>query len=133
MRREDVVKVVMTVPSRPKKPCSYPGCPELVEAGQGGRCEKHKRQEQRRYDKQRGTAAQRGYDARWQKARLSHLKANPLCVFCLKENRLTPATVVDHIVPHKGDYNLFWDKNNWQSLCKRCHDIKTAKEDGRWD
>jgi 5-methylcytosine-specific restriction endonuclease McrA len=21
---------------------------------------------------------------------------------------------------------LFWDKTNWQALCKRCHDQKTA-------
>ena len=32
------------------------------------------------------------------------------------------ATVVDHIKPHKGDYDLFWDESNWQSLCKHCHD-----------
>jgi 5-methylcytosine-specific restriction protein A len=40
------------------------------------------------------------------------------------------ATVVDHIVPHKGDKVKFWDSSNWQSLCKRCHDAKTATEDG---
>lgn len=40
------------------------------------------------------------------------------------------ASVVDHIVPHKGDQKLFWRRSNWQSLCKRCHDVKTATEDG---
>jgi 5-methylcytosine-specific restriction protein A len=25
---------------------------------------------------------------------------------------------------------LFWDKRNHQALCKRCHDEKTASEDG---
>ena len=40
-----------------------------------------------------------------------------------------PASVVDHIKPHKGDYDLFWDEANHQALCKRCHDIKTATED----
>ncbi len=40
------------------------------------------------------------------------------------------ATVVDHIVPHKGDQQLFWDTRNWQSMSKPCHDKKTAKEDG---
>jgi 5-methylcytosine-specific restriction protein A len=38
--------------------------------------------------------------------------------------------VVDHIIPHKGDKDLFWDSNNWQPLCKTCHDEKTAREDG---
>lgn len=40
------------------------------------------------------------------------------------------AIIVDHIIPHRGDMKLFWDEDNWQSLCKHCHDVKTAKEDG---
>jgi hypothetical protein len=32
-----------------------------------------------------------------------------------------PAKVVDHIVPHRGDMSLFWDRANWQSLCANCH------------
>ena len=31
------------------------------------------------------------------------------------------ATVVDHIVPHKGDEARFHDLNNLQSLCATCH------------
>ncbi|WP_415405336.1 HNH endonuclease [Tateyamaria sp. SN3-11] len=31
------------------------------------------------------------------------------------------ATLVDHITPHKGDTNLFWDRTNWQPLCITCH------------
>ena len=45
---------------------------------------------------------------------------------------MTASTTVDHIIPHKGDRKLFWDKTNWQALCKPCHDAKTAREDGRW-
>jgi 5-methylcytosine-specific restriction protein A len=41
-----------------------------------------------------------------------------------------PAAVVDHITPHGGDEALFWDRDNWQPLCKPCHDAKTAREDG---
>lgn len=37
---------------------------------------------------------------------------------------------MDHIVPHKGDMTLFWDRNNWQSLCSACHKRKTVLEDG---
>jgi 5-methylcytosine-specific restriction endonuclease McrA len=40
------------------------------------------------------------------------------------------AKVVDHIKPHKGDHDLFWDEVNWQSLCEPCHNKKTAREDG---
>lgn len=40
------------------------------------------------------------------------------------------ATVVDHVIPHRGDMELFWDSDNWQSMHKQCHDKKTASEDG---
>lgn len=92
-------------------------------------CAKH-RSEARSYDRYRGSASERGYDSRWQKARAGYLAVHPFCKRCLDTGKHTAATVVDHIVPHKGDKELFWDKNNWQPLCKRCHDIKTATEDG---
>ncbi|WP_338080605.1 HNH endonuclease signature motif containing protein [Cohnella luojiensis] len=48
----------------------------------------------------------------------------------MEAGRVVAATVVDHIKPHKGNKILFWDKNNWQPLCKQHHDRKTAIEDG---
>ena len=54
----------------------------------------------------------------WKELRLDHLAKEPLCVFCQREGKLTPATVVDHITPHKGNLDLFFDDNNLQSLCK---------------
>jgi len=114
------------MPTRPKRPCKYPCCPELV---QEGYCDKHAKDKQS-YDRYRGSSTERGYDAKWRKARAVYLAKHPLCIVCMKDNKITPATVVDHIKPHKGDMVLFWDRSNWQSLCKRCHDIKTATEDG---
>lgn len=61
-----------------------------------------------------------------EKARLLFLRKHPLCAECLREKRLTPATVVDHIVSHRGDERLFWDEANRQPLCKACHDKKTG-------
>lgn len=40
-----------------------------------------------------------------------------------------PATIVDHIVPHRGDPLLMWSEWNWQPLTKRAHDRKTATEE----
>lgn len=40
------------------------------------------------------------------------------------------ANVVDHIIPHRGNMKLFWDTSNWQAMNKKCHDRKTAKENG---
>lgn len=75
----------------------------------------------------RGGADARGYDARWRRARKAFLQKHPLCAECMKEGKATPATVVDHIVPHRGDPGLFWDIKNWQPLCKGCHDRKTGR------
>jgi 5-methylcytosine-specific restriction protein A len=69
----------------------------------------------------------------WRVGRVEHLACNPLCVYCLKLGLTVPATVVDHIIPHKGDESLFFDESNWQSLCKRCHDsVKKRQELGQY-
>lgn len=75
------------------------------------------------------TSAQRGYSYRWQKARLAHLNRHPLCAECGKSGKVVPASVVDHIIPHRGDQKLFWDRDNWQSLCKRHHDSDKQREE----
>ena len=67
------------------------------------------------------------YDYKWRIARLKFLKINPLCVFCTARGKTSEATVIDHITPHKGDKALFWDRANWQPLCKPCHDIDKAR------
>ncbi|EMO5258136.1 TPA: HNH endonuclease [Proteus mirabilis] len=75
------------------------------------------------------------YGGRWAKVRLAFLNENPLCVMCQEQGRITAATVVDHIIPHRlreaiqsGDkalitkaQTLFWDKKNFQSLCDPHH------------
>lgn len=76
------------------------------------------------------SARERGYTWEWEKARRAWLEKHPDCVHCLAERVVTAATVVDHIVPHKGDMKLFWDSSNWQSLCGQHHNKKTAMEDG---
>jgi 5-methylcytosine-specific restriction enzyme A len=82
-------------------------------------------------DRLRPSAARRGYGPRWRKAREAYLARHPLCTSCQAQGRVVSATVVDHVVPHRGDRRLFWDERNWAPACKRCHDAKTARE-GRW-
>ena len=114
------------MPNKPLRPCARPGCPNLTKSRY---CEKHKKAS-RQYDKNRPSAYRRGYTRNWEKYRKRYLKEHPLCVECYKKGILEPAEVVDHIIPHKGDMVLFWDPKNHQALSKRCHDRKTAKEDG---
>jgi 5-methylcytosine-specific restriction endonuclease McrA len=110
-----------------KKPCRAPAC--VSYATDHGYCDKHKHKIHQA-DRERGTAHERGYDSKWNKARLEFLAIHPLCVKCTELGLTVGATLVDHIIPHKGDKKLFWRRSNWQSLCKPCHDFKTATEDG---
>ena len=78
-----------------------------------------------RLEKSRPNSHQRGYDRKWAAYRKMYLAEHPLCVVCGG-----PANTVDHIIPHKGNRELFYDPENHQSMCKHDHDVKTAKE--RW-
>lgn len=111
------------------KLCAYPGCRECIPMGERY-CEKHRAKAVQYKERNRASSHQRGYNGAWRRARAAFLMDHPLCEECRREGRLTPATVVDHITPHKGNRELFWNEKNWQALCKSCHDRKTAKEDG---
>jgi 5-methylcytosine-specific restriction protein A len=116
------------MPIKPQHFCNYSGCRELT---RDSYCPKHteiKAKERREYDKTR--PYKHLYNsARWQYLRKKILFVNPLCVECEKQGIATPATIADHIRPHKGNINLFFDPLNLQGLCKRCHDTKTSREE----
>lgn len=63
------------------------------------------------------------YNYRWQKRRKAQLVREPICRQCRRE----PATVADHLTPHRGDPVLF--AGPLQSLCAPCHSsIKQQQE-----
>ena len=87
-----------------------------------------------KYDQKRGTAAQRGYGARWARYSKRYREQNPLCADCLALGILTSVEHgghVDHIKAVSGpDDPNFWNADDHQSLCRSCHSAKTAREDG---
>jgi len=74
----------------------------------------------------RKNSTDRGYNYKWQKVSRNFRLAQPACNECGVVESLNNM-VVDHIVPHRGDMQIFWDPNNWQSLCRTCHNKKTAR------
>ncbi len=64
---------------------------------------------------------------RWRSLRLQYIKYNTLCVQCKDRDRIVAAKVIDHIIP-VSEGGSFYEWNNLQSLCTRCHAIKTGKE-----
>lgn len=49
----------------------------------------------------------------------------PICNICNQ----AAADTLDHIVPVRHDPASFWDESNLQTVCRRCHDRKSATED----
>lgn len=116
------------MPWKPKRPCSHPGCPELVD---GRYCEKHTKEEQRHYNKyDRDPESNKRYGRRWRKIRDRYIFAHPLCEQCFKEERVTAAEEVHHIKPLAAGGTH--DDENLMSLCKSCHSRITARQGGRW-
>lgn len=103
------------------KPCSYPGCPNLVKHGhcdihRGTEIDRHNQDWQRLY----GTT-------RWKMIRRIQLTRQAWCEDCLRVDIYTPATDVDHKERHEGDLVKFFG-GPVQSLCHSCHSTKTASE-----
>jgi 5-methylcytosine-specific restriction protein A len=63
----------------------------------------------------------------WRQFRQIQLSKYPICARCQSLGKITPATDVDHIIPHKMNVDK-WMGNRFQSLCKSCHSIKTGLE-----
>jgi 5-methylcytosine-specific restriction protein A len=113
----------------PLKPCTYPGCNKLVKSG---RCESHRKQADRKYEKDRESDPWRGWihSARYRQAIAIYKADYPLCKRCLDAGRVTPVYIVHHIVEHKGDWDMFWDQSNWESICNKHHEAIHGPE--RW-
>ena len=103
------------------------GCGYTVPSGDSCACMRRRAQERKaRHDRIRPCASARGYDRSWRRARSEYLASNPTCRRCDK-----PATVVDHVMPHKGNMRLFWNRANWQPLCGYCHSSSKQSEERR--
>jgi len=64
----------------------------------------------------------------WRRRRALQLKQHPLCVMCESRGVVTPATVADHVKPHRGDWNSF-RLGALQSLCSACHNAYKRRLD----
>lgn len=98
----------MPVSSRPSRPCSHAGCPNLQP------CPVHARQPWLHRNR-------RPLPTGWGQLRAQVLREEPTCRSCGE-----PSTTVDHIIPRTqggGD-----ERSNLQALCKRCHGNKTQRE-----
>ena len=79
--------------------------------------------------------------ARWKALRIKIFKRDLFtCRMCARLEGKTSQLVCDHIKPHRGNAAMFWNEDNLQTLCKRCHDTEKQKAEqdsrhhaGQWD
>ena len=103
------------MPTKPKRPCSYPGCPKLTD---GRFCEEHAKTEAKRYEKyDRDPAVRRRYGRAWKRIRDRYIQEHPLCELCHKKPLAEGGT-------HARD--------NLIALCKSCHARIHAQRGDRW-
>lgn len=90
---------------RSLKPCRHPGCPELT---RDGWCPKHRPAP--RQNRRGASGAYHSWYSKvvWtQELRPAQLLREPFCRVCAAKGWRTPATVVDHVIPFRGDWDLF--------------------------
>jgi len=98
--------------------CGVPGCAVLTRAARCPAHQVHQEHQRRNFDQR---AWYRG--KRWKALRHAVLTAQAWQ--CARCHGVGLALDVDHIIPHRGSPDLFWDRANIHALCKRCHSRKT--------
>ena len=112
---------------KPLRPCRYPGCYELVSDGYCAKHQPAKRSGQRSAEAESWRWMY--FTDEWRKdLRPTQLMREPFCRECAKAGRRIRAPDVDHIVDHKGNWAVFCDRGNLESLCHSCHSRKTVRE-----
>lgn len=114
------------MPLAPPRLCSKLGCPGRVQGGVCSVCGPKRRTP----PSQGGWRSDpRYHTARWQARAKDQLTREPLCAHCLRDGLVMAARVADHVVPHKGNDEAFWN-GELQSLCTSHHGTKSAGERG---
>lgn len=81
----------------------------------------------------RAAAHKRGYDHAWSEVRKARLALNPFCQRCEQSGRLEwEKLIVDHKIPVRIAPDLRLEIENTQTLCRKCHAIKTAEDEARY-
>ena len=119
------------------KRCNADGCSEFIERHESY-CKEHKGYANKQYNEWRNEEHKEYVafykSSKWRKLRLVALGRDSWCCRrCDEKGIITIATLVDHIVPTKVDWELRLDIDNLQAMCDECHNIKTAEDKVRYN
>jgi 5-methylcytosine-specific restriction protein A len=109
-----------------KKICNYPGCNQLIDQSERY-CSRHKKEEPKPF----GSAVRYNEllykTTQWRSLRNRILKEQTCCFKCgISKNETS--LEVHHIIPPKGNEELFFDEDNLAAVCPVCHKIITNQE-----
>lgn len=114
----------MQQPNGIPSPRKYSAVPESRKQN-----DKIRKKQERLFPKQQLSRKERGYGHDWDKLRNSFIQENPYCAECDRQGLVRLASEVDHIEPFTSvDDPKRLDRDNLQSLCHRCHIIKTIRD-----
>ena len=88
-------------------------------------------QTKRDYDRKRaGVESRKWYSSkRWKQLRAIVLASEPYCARCERRGIVTPSDTVNHKRPHRGSYELFWQRSNLEGVCASCHSSEIQGEE----
>lgn len=102
--------------------CNFPGCGKLL--NERGYCPAHQATRPKPFENAMRPNEALYRTTRWKKLRAEILQKTPFCEFCFREGALQ----VHHLIPPRGDEQLFFDRGNLRVICAECHRKITAQE-----
>ena len=110
-----------------RKICNYAGCNNLIESTETY-CIKHKVDKKPEPFKNARRSNEGLYNTlQWRKLKKEILKCVPYCSKCGISKEET-VLEIHHIIPPRGNEDLFFDESNLIPVCGKCHRILTNIE-----
>ena len=116
------------MPRKPKRPCSYPGCPELTD---GRYCVEHEKIMNQQYEKYgRDPKTKKRYGRAGKRIRDKYAAEHPFCEMGFEHGIIVETQEIHHKKPlSEGGTH---DRDNLIALCKSCHSSIHAHRGDYW-
>ena len=83
------------MPRKPKRPCSYPGCPNLTD---GRYCPEHQQKVNSNYEKYgRDKSTKKRYGRAWKRIRDKYASEHPFCELCFERGIIVETEEIHHL------------------------------------
>jgi 5-methylcytosine-specific restriction protein A len=120
--------LLITTISMKKKICCQAGCNNLIDQSERY-CPQHKREPREPFNNAIRFNEELYRTTQWRTLRKEVLNEQQCCFKC-EVSKSESKLEVHHIIPPRGNEELFFDKSNLVAVCPVCHKIITSKEIG---